>query len=95
MDAIDPAAWNQVVKISVPLLGLLLAGNLYFVLRLVNRIEKLDETVTGTFPVYNARLQAVEAAAKQLATDIREFTVIRERVAICEYALKVGKMITS
>lgn len=93
MDTIDPAAWNQLVRVSVPMLGLLLLCNGYFILRLVNRIEKLDDTVTGTFPVYNARLQAVEAAAKQLAADLKEVHEVRERIAVLEFALKTQKVI--
>lgn len=93
MDAIDPSQWNQVVSVSVPILGLLLLGNMAFVGGLINKIKKLDETVTGTFPVYNNRLQGVEASAKALEEELKELSALRERIAVCEYALKTSKLI--
>lgn len=83
---IDPAQWNQVISISIPALGLLLLGNLYFISQLVRKINKLDETVTGVFPVYNNRLQTVEADTKRFAEDLKAIGELRERVAILEYA---------
>ena len=93
MDAIDPANWNQAVSVSVPILGLLLLGNLAFVGSLISKIKKLDETVMGTFPVYNNRLQMLEAADKSHTEDLKEVAALRERIAVCEYALRTSKVI--
>ena len=93
MDAIDPAQWNTVVQVGAPVLGLMVCGNIMFALRMLSKLDRIDETVTGTFPVFKSQMQANEGAIAKLSQDVKEIGSLRERVAVIEYVTKAGKVI--
>lgn len=76
---------------GVSVLGLLLCMNLWFVRRLVLKIEKLDETVMSRLPVQQneiknmaEKVQGLEGEIKTLSVEIKNFGALRERVAVIE-----------
>lgn len=83
---------------SLSIVGLLLCGNLWFVRRLVLKIDKLDYTVTSRLPVQQNeiknmadKVQGLESEIKTLAVEIKHFGSVRERLAVIEAVLQRRK----
>lgn len=85
-------------------ISFLLAGNIWFVRRLVLKIDKMDETVTSRLPVQQGeiktmtnKVEALEVEIKSLSNEIKNFGSIRERIAVIEALFgrsKIQKRIT-
>ena len=85
--------WNKLGAMIAPFAGLLLMVNIWFVGRLVKRIDTMDETVKSRFPVQANELKnmAVQIAdlkneVSHISSDFKDVGRLRERIAVLEYA---------
>jgi hypothetical protein len=81
--------WNDIVQVSAPILGALLSLNVWFLGRLVKKLDRIDSTVTETFPLYGEKFNRLETEVRQMSHDLRDIVSVRERVAILE--VKIGR----
>jgi cell division protein FtsB len=72
-------------------LGILLGGNIWFIRRLVLKIDKIDSAVTSRLPVHQTEIKNItekisdlESEIKTLSIEIKHFGSIRERIAVIE-----------
>lgn len=84
---------------GVTMLSVLLCGNLWFVRRLILKIEHLDTTVTSRLPVQQNeiknmanKVEGLEGEIKSLAMEIKNFGSLRERIAVIESLVKKSRV---
>jgi hypothetical protein len=80
---------------GISVMGILLCGNIWFIRRLVIKIDKIDSMVTARFPVQQHeiknmtdKIESLEGEIRILAKDIKDFGSLRERVAVVEALMK-------
>lgn len=77
---------------------LLLSGNLYFVRKLVEKIDKVEKAVQENLPGTQAKVDLMETKIadirsdlQRIGNDFKDVSSLRERVAVLEFALKEKK----
>lgn len=83
---------DQMAKL---LMSLLMAGNIWFVRKLVLKIDKIDETVTSRLPVQQNEIQnltnkigSLDSEIRSLSRELKDFGSLRERIAVIEALIK-------
>lgn len=82
---------NQLIAIIGPIVSILLGGNIWFVRRLVVKVDELNKTVTSSIPVQKndikhmaEKIDELESGIKLLSNEIKNFGSLRERIAVIE-----------
>jgi phage shock protein A len=90
--SLDSGEFNAVVAFIVVLL---LSGNIWFVRRLVVKIDSLEKTVDQRLPVQqneikniSEKINKMEGFISHLSEKIEDFAKLRERIAILETVVR-------
>jgi cell division protein FtsB len=91
---------NLGLYLLLAVISVLFSCNIWFARRLVLRIEAIDKTVSERFPVQanelknmSEKIVSLEHGINQISKDFKDVALIRERIAVIEYALK-GRLIS-
>jgi len=87
--------WNATVSVGVPVLGVLLLANIFFIKRLVNDIDGMKEAISK-LPIQETNIKnlskelgSLDVKIESVIRDLKDFGQVRERVAVLEYALDI------
>lgn len=62
--------------------------NLWFIARLIKRIDNLDSTISSTLPQQGEQIKHLEKEIKRLAEDFRDVSDLKSAVAVLKYAVE-------
>ena len=76
------------------IISLLFTSNLYFITRLINKLDLLDDKVTKTIPAYRSEVSSLaqsvsnmKATVDSILMKLNELAELEAKVAVLEFAL--------
>lgn len=91
MDVSDIGMTPQVAGIMGSVISMLLAGNMFFIRSLVQKVEEVKQTVDQKIPVHQTEIQNMSNQIRDLdqkiqsiTNDFKDLGGIRERLAVLE-----------
>lgn len=82
---------GTVIWLVSSVLSALFLGNIWFVKRLVDKLDALDTTVNRSLPVQQSEMKSMMDKINRLDININSLVEVRERVAVLEYANRIKK----
>lgn len=77
------------LTVVMAVLGALGTGNLYFIQRLVVKIDKVDDIATSQAGTVQ-QIATLQSEVKSLSDRVQDVTELKARVAVLEFALNSG-----